>query len=186
MDYSIKPSKAELRELRQRAENAVSSYQHFLDLDRVEFNLGWQQLENDSTVVSGDGTLTVVVQPGAEAPKLEKKLLRGMLELEFVEEAPYDEISFNWQEVLKLAYVQSRTAEILDEERAPHPELEAPWPDLSDELGKRTGEFSDEFYVNAAALGEAIGQELLEKHDIDKLPDLKKTDVEDAGDRLYR
>lgn len=184
MDYSIKPEEHGYRSAKQSLENIVASYEYALDIGSVSFNLGWQKIDG-ARVVAGDGEITVVLNPDEEPEDLEKKVLRGLLELEFVEKAEYDEIMFNWQEVLKLAYVKHRTAEILDEERVVHERLGEMWPDLKDELGKRTGDFSQEFYMNAALLGESLGTILVPEKGLEELPYLNQSDVVEAGEELF-
>ena len=185
MDYSISPEEHELRETRQKVENVIRSYEHALDVGSVEFNLGWQELEEDLTVLPGENNLTVIKDPGSGFEGLDKKLLRGLLEIEFFEKAGFDEALFNWQEVLKFAYVKNRVGELLDEERKIHGDLEEIWPELRKELGKRTDDFSEQFYMNVAILGESIGQKLLEEHSLEEIPGLKLSDMEEAGDQLF-
>lgn len=186
MDYSIKPEEHELREARSEVENVVNSYEYALDVESVEINLGWQELDRDISVMpEEENTLLVILDPEKEVEDLDKPVLRGLLELEFFEKASFEESMFNWQEVLKFAYVTNRVGELLGEERAVNQELEDNWPDLREELGKRTDDFSDEFYMKAASLGESIGQKLLENHDLEALPGLNRSDVMEAGDELF-
>lgn len=186
MDYSIKPEEHEVREAREKVENVINSYDYALDIDSVKVNLGWQDQDRDISVIPGENnTITVILNPEKQAENLDKAVLRGLLELEFFEKARFDEAMFNWQEVLKFAYVKNRVGELLGEERTVNEDLEDKWGDLKQELGKRTDDFSEEFYMNAATLGESIGQKLMEKHSVDELPELNRSDVKKAGDELF-
>lgn len=186
MDYSINPEEHELREARGKVENVINSYEYALDIDSVKINLGWQDLEREISVMRGkENTLTVILDPEKKIENVDKAVLRGLLEMEFFEKASFDESMFNWQEVLKFAYVKNRVGELLGEERGVNQDLEEKWEDLRKELGKRTDDFSDEFYMNAATLGESIGQKLLESSSIEELPSLNRSDVKKAGDELF-
>lgn len=185
MEHSIKPEEHELRAAREKVENTVNRFDYALEIEKVSFNLGWQELEKSPSIVSGKNSLNIIIDPEKEDEKFEKKLLRALLEIEFFDKADIDESMFNWQEVLKFAYVKQRVAEITGEEIEPDRALEDMWPDLKKDLGKRTDEFSEEFYMNAAALGGSVGKKLLEDHMIDDIPDLNRSDVIEAGERLF-
>lgn len=186
MDYSITPEEHELRAAREKVENAVNRFDYALELESIRFDLGWQSLKASPSVVSdGKDTLTVIFDVEKEDEEFEKKLLRGLLEIEFFKKAEFDESIFNWQEVLKFAYVKHRVGEIMGEGTDVHDSLEEKWPELREELGKRTDDFSEQFYMSAAILGESLGERLLQENDIEEIPSLNRSDVIDAGDELF-
>lgn len=186
MDYSIRPSKHELQEVRQKVEQTLDSFEYALDIDSVEINLGWQKIENDVSIIPGEGnSLVLIINPEREIETLERNILRGVLEIEFLQKAEFEEITYNWQEVLKFAYVKNKVAKLLDEETGEQPSLEEKWPDLKENLSEKVEEFSEEFYLNAAPLGNQIGKKLLETHEMEEIPNLKRSDVTEAGEELF-
>lgn len=186
MEYSVQPDRNELEESRRAVKNILESYSHTLDLENVEVTLGWQKMDRESSVMhDGEKNLIVTINPDREKEEVERNVLRGLLELEFLEKADYENYDFNWQEVLKLAYVTNRVDKLMDTDVEREAELEDKWPEFRQILSQETGEFDEEFYLNAVVLGEAIGQELLEKHDLEEFPKLKRSDVIEAGERLF-
>lgn len=187
MDYSIKPGEHELREARQEVENVLESYSFALDIENVEIELGWQRIERGSSLVSAGGSrITLVINPEKKLEELEKNVLRGLLEIEFLKKADYSRINYNWQEVAKFAYVKNRIKNLVDEQHQEDPELEENWESLRENLSREVTEFDEEFYMNAAQLGETIGRKLLEDHEVEDIPQLKKSNIVDTGDEFFR
>lgn len=186
MEYSINPEEHQLKKARVKIEEIIDSYSYSIDVENVELNLGWQQVEGTSSVIHEEGSrLTLIINPDADMEELEKNVLRGLLEIEFLRKAPFEEYNFNWQEILKLGYVTNKLEHLIQSDIQRDKELNEEWPEFKELLSKETGEFTGQFYMNASALGETIGKKLLENHEIEELPELKKSDVVEAGDSVF-
>lgn len=185
MDYSITPGKHQLREARQKVQNVLDSYSHTLELEDMEVLLGWQKINRDTNVMhDGDSELILVINPEEEMENLERNVLRGLLELEFMEKTDYRELSFKWQEVLKLSYVTARMKKLtdIDTDRSFDPEK---WSRFRQLLSEETEDFDEEFHLEAVSLAEKIGDKLLEDYEPEEFPELKMSDVVQAGEQLF-
>ncbi|MFT4892998.1 MAG: hypothetical protein ACI8Z7_000791 [Candidatus Nanohaloarchaea archaeon] len=185
MDYSINPEKHELESVRRDIEEIVEKYSYSLEVETVEFTLGWQIFEKDCNVLSGEKTLNVIINPDKELENLEKHVLRGLLEIEFMEKTEYQEIRYNWQEIARMAYVKIRSSNLRDEELSVDENIEERWSDLKPKLENETEEFDEELYLNAGVLADAVANHHSKNGDLEKLPKAKKDDVIKAGDALF-
>lgn len=189
MKYSIKPEEHELRQVRNRVEEVTSSYSHAFEAGNVQFYLGWQKLERGASFFyDGGNTLTLVTDLKKNwKTSIEKAVLRGLSHIEFMELSGLDEITFNWQEVLRLGYTEMKLAELINGEIEHKEELGDRWNEIRKHLSNRVDseEFNEFFYRNTGTLAGMIGQKLLEKHDLEEFPGLKRSDIIEAGDALF-
>jgi len=184
MEYSVRPTRSELEKVKSIIDNAVNSYSYGLEVDEVEFFLSWRRIEEDFSVLEVQNQeIIIAVNPGAEDfEEVEKKVVEALLEAEFMDKSDFDEVIFKWQEVLKFAYVALRNRELTGTELEVDEHLEDRWPYIRDQLGEKTSEYDQFFYMNTLRIGEAIAEKL--SLDPDELPGLKKSDIEDAGAKL--
>ncbi|MFQ3275579.1 MAG: hypothetical protein ACI9SF_000732, partial [Candidatus Nanohaloarchaea archaeon] len=52
MDYSINPEKHELEAVRRLIEGVVEKYSYSLEVEKIEFDLGWERFEKDCNVIA--------------------------------------------------------------------------------------------------------------------------------------
>ncbi|MFT4868303.1 MAG: hypothetical protein ACI9LV_000930 [Candidatus Nanohaloarchaea archaeon] len=186
MDYSINPEKHELEAVRRLIEGVVEKYSYSLEVEKIEFDLGWERFEKDCNVIaSSNKVLNITVNPEKDLENLEKRLLRGILELEFMEKAEYNDIRYHWQEIAKMAYVKIRSSNLRDIDLAVEDELEARWAELKPKLENESEEFNEELYLNAGLLAESIGKVYQEQDRLDDLPEAKRDDIIKTGDNLF-
>ncbi|PSG98774.1 MAG: hypothetical protein BRC29_01440 [Nanohaloarchaea archaeon SW_7_43_1] len=184
MNYSINPDKHELEAVKGEIEEIIQKYSYSLEVENVELSLGWQRFEKDSNVVSRDNNLTVIINPERERENLEKNVLRGFLEIEFMEKAEYEELRYNWQEIARMAYVRARETNLRDEE-IEEPELENKWGQLKQKLDNKSEEFDEDLYVSAGIIAESIGSIYSEKNQVEELTKARKSDIIETGDEAF-
>ena len=184
MEYTIKPDKHELEAVKGEIEEIIQKYRYSLETDNIEFNLGWQRFEKDSNVISEDKTLTIIINSNKDSENLEKNVLRGLLEIEFMEKAEYEKLRYHWQEIARMAYVRAREADLRDK-KIEESELENKWPDLKEKLDNESEEFNEDLYMNAGIVAEGIGRIYCEDNRIDKLPETRKSDIIKTGDKVF-
>jgi len=184
MNYSINPDKHELEAVKGEIEEIIQKYSYSLEVENVELNLGWQRFEKDSNVISRDNNLMVIINPEKERENLEKNVLRGFLEIEFMEKAEYEELRYNWQEIARMAYVRAREANLKDE-NIEEPELENKWGQLKEELDNESEEFNEDLYMNAGIIAGGIGSVYSEKNQVEELTKARKSDIIKTGDKVF-
>ena len=189
MEYSIKPEEHELKKSRNSIDRVLSSYGYSFDVENLEFYLNWQKLDKAATYTYDDkNAITLIIDPDKDwEEKLETSVLRGVSQAEFMHLSEIEEMRFNWQEVLRFAYTKMKMTEIAGEETSEKEELKEKWAELKEQLSKEISaqNFDEFFYMNAGVLGGMIGQKLLEDYELEEFPELKRSDVIEAGDELF-
>lgn len=189
MDYSIEPETHELEKARDRISEALNSYSYAFSVESAEFYLNWQKLEGEKTsYICDDREIILVIDPDKDwKDEIQQSVLRGLSQIEFDELSDFEEIRFNWQEVLRFAYVKMKMSEMVGEEPVEKEELGDRWNELRENLSEEISDqrVEDFFYMNAGVLGGMIGQKLRESYELEKFPDLKRSDVIQAGDELF-
>jgi hypothetical protein len=186
MEYSIKPEKHELEAVRREIDQIIQKHSYSLEVENVRFNLGWQNFEKDCEVnITSQQTLQVVINPDKELENLEKNILRGVLEIEFMEKSGYEELRYNWQEIARMAYVKIRESNLTETELEVEKKLENKWPELKPKLGNETSQFDEDLYLHAGILADSIGYFYRQRDGLDKLPEARKSDIIKAGDDLF-
>lgn len=181
MNLSIRPTKSELRDARQKVETVWKSYEYSIEVEEPEIYLNWQKLDRAATLVSAEEEIVIAIDPDKEYDEeLEDAVLIGVLEQEFMQKARYGEIEFHWQEIAKMSYVKHRQSELAGKEFA-QPELTADWRLLRQEI-EEDEEFSEELYENASIISARIAEEIENAEEAVKF---RKSDVLELGDELF-
>lgn len=185
MEYSVRPSRSELERVKGLIKDCINSYDYTLEIDNVEFFLSWQRHEQGFSIIeASDKEVMIAVNPDVDEYSTEG-VLRALLELEYIEKADYPEISFKWQEAAKFAYVAMRMMEIQDEDLKVSEDIVARWPSVQEQLGDRVSEYEEFFYMNTGLIGEALASQLREEYDAVEVPNLKKSEIMDAGEKFF-
>lgn len=184
MEHSINPDKHELEAVKREIEEIIQKYSYSLEVNNIEFNLGWQKFEKDIDVVSENNRLTVMINPKGEREGLEKNILRGLLEIEFMEKTEYEEMRYHWQEIAQMSYVRARESNLRDE-KIGEAELEGEWSQLKEKLDNESENFNEELYLNAGIIAAGIGKYYREKKQVKELPKARKSDIIKSGDNLF-
>jgi len=207
MEYSIKPEEHELREARQEIEKAVEKVKHSLPKDKdVEFRLAWEGRQEVVEEMEGVDARTfsstvVTLSFNSNHDKWKDSIRRNTVH-EFGHTYFYeknDDLSdFIWQWILEEALTQKLAEKIYPDSEAPYwnsvgqEELEDKWPEvkqiISDEM-----DYDHELFFGGEnferwtgySLAFKIGEKLLEKHELEEFPELKRSDVIEAGDELF-
>lgn len=189
MKYSINPSKHEVVKARQQVENAVQRWQHSVEVGNVNISLGWQYFERPVSFTTWSNNLHLVLNLDDEfniEEELDNMVLRGLLEIEFIQSTEFEEIEFDWQELLKFAYVKMREKQLRGAEITENDEIRKRWNKIRDELVTDNEGFNEFFYNNAGVLGGMLGKKLAENYELSDIPKLKRSDLIEAGDELFK
>lgn len=184
MEYSINPNKHELEEVKREIEETIQKYSYSLEVENIEFNLGWQRFEKDVDVIAEDKTLTVMIDAEGGRTGFEKNILRGILEIEFMKKTEYEDMRYHWQEIAKMSYVRARESNLKDE-KIEKVKLEGNWTDLKEKLDNESESFDEELYLNAGIIAAAIAKYYLGKNQIEEIPKTRKSDIIKSGDNLF-
>ena len=185
MEYSVRPTRAELEKVKSIIENAVDSYSYSLDIENPEILLSWQRTEESFSVLEvKEKSIIVAVNPDADdLGDAHDRILTALIELEFMEKMEHPEISFKWQELLKFAYTALKRQEILGEEPEASEIVAENWEYIRDQLGQRMTEYDKFYYMNTLMIGESLSK-CFEVENPEELIGFTKSDVEAAGEKL--
>jgi hypothetical protein len=187
MSYSIKPEEHELRAAREAVEKTLESCRYVLEKDEeLEISLG----HTDPDSVGEFGVSGAAVSP--ERAELffntEAEGWEGNLEdltADVYGQAwfyEHCEVTFVWQQVLASITGLMVIEKVSEERDVETEELQEEWAE------KKTGiseEISEKPENLSWQLKTALGHKLLEKCDLEDLPELNRTDVLEAGDSLF-
>lgn len=208
MSYSIKPEEHELRKARNAVEAAVESVRHSFPVEgEVSFNLGWDGRDYTTQKMGGVSGRTVAenvitLSFNSEVEGWEETLKRTAVH-EYGHVLFYNANSglsdFMWQFLVEEALAQHLAERFF-------PDAHSPWNQKysTDEISQEWGEirhiikeeevdyehplflggekFPDWMGYSVAYL---IGERLLEDHDLDEFPQLKRSEVIETGDKLF-
>ena len=185
MEYSVRPTRAELEKVKSIIENAVDSYSYSLDIENPEILLSWQRTEESFSVLEvKEKSIIVAVNPDADdLGDAHDRILTALIELEFMEKMEHPEISFKWQELLKFAYTALKRQEILGKEPEASEIVAENWEYIRDQLGQRMTEYDKFYYMNTLMIGESLSK-CFEVENPEELIGFTKSDVEAAGEKL--
>ncbi|MFB6100801.1 MAG: DUF2268 domain-containing putative Zn-dependent protease [Candidatus Nanohalobium sp.] len=208
MEYSIRPQDHELREARNTVQGALEASKAVLPKEEnIEVSLGW---EDSDFIQEVDGATGRCHSPR----KIElyfnseisgwKKSLKSTTAHEFAhawfheqKETDFENLMFVWQQVLMDAHAQLFAEKITDyidpvSKTASKEEIKNNWDEIREQMSKEFGEAEDIFYGNGDyprwlgyTVAYRIGEKLLEEHDLEEFPELKRSDVLEAGDALF-
>lgn len=185
MSYRIRPEEHELRQARETVEKILEGCKHELEKNRVlELNLG--VAPSGSTGEYGARGVAV----NAEAaqiyfdPEVEnwREDLEKVLRKEFGKSWFYENMEMSgllWQELLAEVFGLMFLGQVHD--REPEKDIKQEWRDRRGKLKKHVSQEPENF---SWQLKWRLGKKLLEEYELEDLPELKRSDVREVGDRL--
>lgn len=197
MNYTVRPEEHELRQAKQIVEEVIETCKTVEKKEKdFEVSLGWLftqpeieeprgasgasgdtefiYLEFNSTVDDWEDELRQVA-----AYSYGRSLFAEMME---------NEVQFGWQELLMEAFAlqfldlvyEGTASENLEWAQD---ELEDVWPQVRESLSEEGAWYEPDDPIWSTAY--YIGQELVEKHELNELPGLKRSDISEAGDEIF-
>lgn len=192
MSYTIRPEEHQLREARQVVEGVMESCKYILEKDQMlELNLA----ASPSSASIGHGahgltanaeTAQIYFRPEVKSWKndLEKVVYGAYGKSWFYEKTAPSGLL--WRELLaesfSLMFIDQNTAG--ERPDAVPAEFEEEWGELKAVLKLQVSEQTVEEF--SWQLKWFIGNSILEDKEIEEFPDLRKSDVEEAGEELFR
>ncbi|MFB6204147.1 MAG: DUF2268 domain-containing putative Zn-dependent protease, partial [Candidatus Nanohaloarchaea archaeon] len=204
MSHAIRPDSNELEEARRIADNALKTCEAVKPKENnVKLGLGWTEnsfvLENLNGVhgyTHSEDYIQIEFNSGIDGWR---DALKTQVSHEYAHSVFFEsreEIAFNWQYILFEAHSQHFAEQIYDG-KAPwrtyfsQEELAGRWSELRPKMSSGIEEepvFRSKEYHEwlGYSLAYAIGEKLLEQHELEKLPGLKRSDVIEAGDEIFQ
>lgn len=192
MKYSIKPEDYELSKARKIVEEALPTCKAFMEKEKsFRVSLGW--LENSETGANGGAEApdSVFVNFNTSTENWEEEVKTatayGYARSLFLEKVEWEYPEFYWQEVLMEGFSLMFLEKVFPEESGNElPEIKREvladeWKDWKKDLS--TDIRPDEYFP--WEYGYLIGQELAKEYAMKEIPGLKRSDVIDAGDRIF-
>ncbi|EGQ43908.1 MAG: hypothetical protein J07AB43_05740 [Candidatus Nanosalina sp. J07AB43] len=185
MSYRLKPEKHELQKARETTRNILEGCKHELSKDKVlEVNLGAMPSGPESehgargTAIDSE-TAQIYFNIGKEEWRedLEKVVRKAFGKSWFYENM--EMAGLVWQELLAETFSYMFLAQT--EEREPETQVGQEWEQKSDTLKQQVGELEINF---SWQLKWKLGEKLLQKHELEQLPQLTRKDVQKAGELL--
>gem|GEM_PF-526708 len=185
MSYRLKPEKHELQKARETTRNILEGCKHELSKDKVlEVNLGAMPSGPESehgargTAIDSE-TAQIYFNIGKEEWRedLEKVVRKAFGRSWFYENMEMSGLV--WQELLADTFSYMFLAQT--EEREPETQVGQEWEQKGDTLKEQV----DESEINFSwQLKWKLGEKLLQKHELEQLPQLTREDVQKAGELL--
>lgn len=185
MTYSIRPEKHELRKARSAVESALERCKYILQREEsLKVNLGASPEERHGAhgLAHDSKNAQIYFNPDVEdwEQDLKKTAISVYGEAWFYENV--ESTTFVWQEFLASITGLFLLEETVGEREIEGKDLKEEWSEKKEVLEKeisaeKVKEFSWELKL-------AVGRKLLENHDLNELPDLKLSEVQEAGERL--
>lgn len=177
MDFQIKPEENEFRKARETVENELKSLENSIEVDDFEVILGWQDFGRETTFqVTEEGIALILDSNYGWEGEIRTSLVRGLLELEFMEKSAYDEISFHWQDIAMMSYVKARSIDLLEEERQ-EPDIDVDTSRIISELSRDSSDFSKLLYENAGKIASLIGRKTRKEEKIERIPEMNQEEI---------
>lgn len=186
MSFSIRPEQHELIEARKEVEKVLESCKYTLEKNEgLSVDLGYTDSSNDYGAfgrVSSGESAEIFFDASVEGWKNDLKEVAADVygRSYFYENS---EINFKWQQLLA-----SVTGLMVIEEVSDGREIEV--EELREEWAEKKTDLSEEYLGEEMALSWqlklAVGRKLLEEYELEDLPELKRTDVLEAGDALFK
>lgn len=184
MEYSIKPEEHELREARQVVERIIESCSYVVDKEELRINLGFTDSEEYGALGNALSSERAQVNFNSLVDgwkdDLENVVANVYGHAYFYENS---EINFQWQQILA-----SVTGLMIIEELSEPREVDR--ENFREEWAEKKTEISEEASMESRdtlswQLKTLLGRKLLEDRELEDLPDLKRSDVLEAGDSLF-
>lgn len=187
MKYSIRPQEHELRQARQTVESTVERARHRLELEQLTVNLGASstpdsELYGAHGAAVGSGVLQLYFNPSAEdwQESLEELTFKTYGKAWFDENSELENL--NWVELLSEAFSVAFASEFNDRRTEVSEELAEEWSRIDQSLQE---EFSGDLDVSWQ-LKWLLGEEIKERHGLERFTELELEDLREAGESLFR
>lgn len=186
MNYSIKPEKHELEQARNIIEQVVGTAEAFQEKDQaLNFGLAWDR-KIEPVVASSQ---KVILRFNTDLDDWENQfrgaVARGYAQTWFLE---HIQPELHWQELLMLGHslhfserVTGTEAKIDDKKT-----IAEIWPEIKDNLSLSKDEINHELIHHGFSLAYLIVEELLENHEMKDIPELSRSEIIEAGDRIFQ
>ena len=185
MEYSIRPEEHELREARQVVERILESCAYVIEKNEgIKVSLGFAETEDFGAIGNATGSERVDIYFDSDVDGWEDNLEDVVADVYgqayFYENS---EVNFQWQQILA-----SITGLMVIEKMSEPREVEK--EDLKEEWAEKKTNISDEADMGSRdilswQLKALIGRKLLEDYELEDFPELKRSDVLEAGDALF-
>lgn len=186
MSYRVRPEEHELREARETVEGILESCKYSLEKNKLlEVNLGVAP----SGSTGEHGARGVAVNSEAAQIYFDPQVdgweedLEKVIRKEYGKSWFYEEMEMSglvWQELLADIFGLMFLGKIEERDVESFPEEE--WSDKKDKMKKHISpEIQEDFSWQLKWL---LGEKLLEKYELEELPGLKRSEVEEAGEEL--
>lgn len=190
MSYSIRPEEHELREARKAVEGALESCKYVLEKDvMLEVNLGSFSSPGDfgasgAALSSDRAQFSFDSEKKAWKEDIQKVATKEYGKSWFYEKT--DPSDLLWREILAdclgLIFIENTT-----EGKKPEKDPEAfkdEWNELKPLLAESLSEASPEDF--SWQLKWFIGEKLAENHSLESFPEVKKSDIEEIGGKVFK
>jgi hypothetical protein len=181
MNYSIRPEEHELREARKTVQGALETCKAVMDKkEDLEVCLGGKSRENyEERGAFGEAWNESLIRLYFNSDHGEdwKEDLKKITYFTYGESLFYEkseEIQFDWQRILSKAFALQFMEKCGIKEDIDRENAEENWQNRDEEN-----------FTPGWDLCHLIGQELLEEHEFEGLPELKRSDILEAGDALF-
>lgn len=188
MSYEIRPKAHELREARQTIEGMLESAKYVLEKEeRLSVNLGY--VHEDATEDLGvfgtartSKSAEIYFNTDIESWKdnLEDLVLDVYGQAFFYENS---EINFNWQQLLASVTGLMLIENVSGEKKFEKESLGQEWRNKKGSLSEQISMEDQQSF--SWQLKTVLGREILQEYSLEELPNLKKSDVIEAGDRAF-
>jgi uncharacterized protein YjaZ len=208
MDYSIRPEEHHLREARQVIEGALATCKAVVSKEEdVTISLGWDaddfmdEVDGATGRCHGSARIELYFNSGSSRWKesLKSTTAHEFAHAWFHEQnsTNVEDMTFVWQQVLMDAHAQLFAEKITDYEdpisvAVEEDYIKENWSEIKEEMSKEFHESQGFFYGGGEfetwtgyTVAYLIGQKLLEEHELGEFPELKRSDVLEAGDALF-
>lgn len=185
MSYSIQPSKQVIEKARTKVDTVLQTCEAVLPKDEdYEILLGSDDIFQSQAL---DETAIAVRFNSSEddwQEKLGAVTARGYAE-SWMEE--YKDPVFHWEQLLVLGQALNFAENItgLEPELDDIETLKDNWLDMREELGEHKTVESEILNAYGFSLAYVLADELLENHGYTEFPEFTKSDLVDAGDKLF-
>jgi len=186
MSYRVRPEEHELRKARETVEGVLEGCKHELEKNKVlEVNLGAAPSGNTGEhgargVAVSSETAQIYFDPETDGWNED---LEKVIRKEFGKSWFYEQIEISglvWQELLAEAFGLMFLGQL--EEREVTEEVADEWDEKKEKLKKHISpEFQEDFSWELKWL---LGEQLLERYELEELPNLKRGDIEKAGEEV--
>ncbi|MFB6115515.1 MAG: hypothetical protein ABEK04_04410 [Candidatus Nanohalobium sp.] len=186
MSYSLRPEPHELREARNTLEGALESCKYTLEKEEgLRVNLGASSDEHYGAhgLATDSGSAQIYFNPDIEnwEEELKKTAINSYGTAWFYENI--EEVDFVWEE-----FLASTLGLVFLEELGEGREIEK--ETLEDEWREKEGKLESQLSVEVQEdfswqLKLAVGRKLLEENELEDFPDLKLSDVRQAGEEVF-